>query len=194
MTHSARGPLSCGTTGSRPSSILYFLSAPFTSLSVHSSFLYIDSLYRPIDFAVELDFWKQSFISLDFSTLAIQNLSVLILKKLFLGFKVWRRSCGWNSRQQWLLETSNNSDSAELGGRINFYNEFKNVMTIYRAIWKLLKRDVCPRQQLSLSALICRNRMSHYMLMRVPIEWLRLLNGRETVNARSLLNFWWTRF
>lgn len=75
------GPLSCGTTGSRLSSILYFLSAPFTSLSVHSRFLYIDSLYRPIDFAAELAFWKQSFISLDFSTLAIQNLLVLILKK-----------------------------------------------------------------------------------------------------------------
>lgn len=143
------GPVSCGTTGSRPSSILYFLSAPFTSLSVHSRFLYIDSLYRPIDFAVELAFWKQLFISLDFCTLAIQNLLVLILKKLFLGFQVWRRSCGWNSRQQWLLETANNSDSAELGGRINFYNEFKNVMTIYRTIWKLLKRDVCPRQQQS---------------------------------------------
>lgn len=152
------GPVSCGTTGSRPSSILYFLSAPFTSLSVHSRFLCIDSLYRPIDFAVELAFWKQSFISLDFSTLAIKKFIGIDTKKTLPWISsLKKRSCGWNSRQQWLLETSNNSDSAELGGRFNFYNEFKNVMTIYRAIWKLLKRDVCPRQQQSLSALICRN-------------------------------------
>lgn len=128
------GPASCGTTGSRPSFILYFLSAPFTLLSVHSRFL-----YRPIYFAVELVFWNQSFISLDFSTLAIQTLLVLILKKLFLELQVWRRSCWLNSRQQWLLQTSNNSDSAELGGRINFYNEFKNVMTVDRAIWNSWK-------------------------------------------------------